>query len=97
MALGFTEGQITAELARRWNFPMQMVQALQTSAAPLVEQAFSRLGAVLHLAALLAESTQTGTDVVDELPADVIQALGLDADWMRASMPASADFLDVSL
>jgi len=35
---GFTEGQITAELARRWNFPMQIVQALQRSSDPLTEQ-----------------------------------------------------------
>jgi hypothetical protein len=39
--VGFSEGQITAELARRWNFPMQIVQALERTYDPLVEQAFS--------------------------------------------------------
>ncbi|TAH11749.1 MAG: HDOD domain-containing protein [Curvibacter sp.] len=94
--VGFTEGQITAELARRWNFPMQMVQALQRSADPLTDQAFSRLGAVLHLAELLAETENAGPESVDDLPADVIAALMIDADWMRSKFPDSSTFLDVT-
>ena len=94
--IGFTEGQITAELARRWNFPMQMVQALQRSADPITEQAFSRLGAVVHLAGLLAETEDAGPDTVDSLPADVISALTLDADWLRTRFPDTSTFLDVT-
>ena len=94
--IGFTEGQITAELARRWNFPMQMVQALQRSADPITEQAFSRLGAVMHLAGLLAETDNAGPDTVDSLPAEVIAALGLDADWLRTRFPDTSTFLDVT-
>lgn len=94
--IGFTEGQITGELARRWNFPMQMVQALQRSADPLNEQAFSRLGAVLHLAGLLAETTHAGPDSVASLPADVIDALKLDIDWMTQTFPSAQTFVDVS-
>ena len=94
--IGFTEGQITAELARRWNFPMQMVQALQRSADPITEQAFSRLGAVVHLAGLLAETEDAGPHTVDGLPADVIAALMLDADWLRTKFPDTTTFLDVT-
>ncbi|MDZ7918724.1 HDOD domain-containing protein [Rhodoferax sp.] len=94
--IGFTEGQITAELARRWNFPMQMVLALQRSADPITEQAFSRLGAVVHLAGLLAETEDAGPDTVDGLPADVIAALMLDADWLRTKFPDTNTFLDVT-
>jgi HD-like signal output (HDOD) protein len=94
--VGFTEGQITAELARRWNFPPQMVQALQRSADPITEQAFSRLGAVVHLAGLLAETEDAGPDTVDSLPADVIAALTLDADWLRNKFPDTSTFLDVT-
>lgn len=94
--LGFTEGQITAELARRWNFPMQMVQALQRSADPITEQAFSRLGAVVHLAGLLAETDHAGPAAVEDLPKDVIAALMLDMDWMRSKLPDTSDFLDVT-
>jgi HD-like signal output (HDOD) protein len=94
--IGFTEGQITAELARRWNFPMQMVQALQRSADPIATQAFSRLGAVLHLAGLLAEEPRSSADMVEELPNDVITILTLDKEWLRSHFPDEATFLDVS-
>jgi HD-like signal output (HDOD) protein len=94
--VGFTEGQITAELAHRWNFPMQMVQALRTCADPLVDQAYSRLGAVVHLAGLLADSPNAGPEHVELLPSDVLAALTLDPEWMREHFPSNADFIDAS-
>ena len=93
--VGFTEGQITAELARRWNFPMQMVQALQRSAEPMTEQAFSRLGAIVHLAELITETPQADAHVVDTLPQDVIDALKLDREWLRNHFPHSSEFTDI--
>jgi HD-like signal output (HDOD) protein len=94
--IGFSEGQLTAELAHRWNFPMQMVQALRVSADPLVDQAFSRLGALVHLAGLLADTPNAGPEHVEGLPTDVMAALSLDADWMREHFPSNADFIDAS-
>lgn len=85
--IGFSEGQITAELARRWNFPMQIAQALERSYDPLVEQAFSRLGAVVNLAGILADVPDADAQAVDGLPADVIARLGLDKQWMKATFP----------
>jgi HD-like signal output (HDOD) protein len=93
---GFTEGQITAELARRWNFPLQMVQALQRSADPMEEQGFSRLGAIIHLAGLLAEQPHAEPESVKELPVDVINILNLDLDWMRNTFPCADHIVDVS-
>jgi HD-like signal output (HDOD) protein len=96
--LGFSEGHIVSELARRWNFPMQIVQGLQRASDPLLEQAFSRLGAVLHLAFHLSESTQSSTEArLEALPVEVIDSLRLDLDWMRQTFPDSSAFLDVSL
>jgi HD-like signal output (HDOD) protein len=95
--VGFSEGRITAELARRWNFPMQMVQALQCSAQPLVEQAFSRLGAVLHLACLLADTPLSGPAALDILPLEVIDSLKLDVTWMSETLPDKSNFLNVTL
>ncbi len=94
--VGFTEGQLVAELARRWNFPMQMVQALQRSADPLVDQAYSRLGAIVHIAGLLADSHNAGPEHIQNLPSDVLAALSLDADWMREHFPSNADFVDAT-
>jgi len=93
--VGFSEGQITAELARRWCFPMQIVQALERCYDPLVEQAFSRLGAVVHLAGLLADTAGANAEAVDALPQDVLQALTLDVRWMKATFPDSGTFLNV--
>jgi HD-like signal output (HDOD) protein len=94
--IGFSEGQITAELARRWNFPMQMVQALQRSADPTIEQAFSRLGAIIHLAALLADMADANAKSVELLPPEVLDALQLDFDWMQSSFPPAGSFTNVA-
>jgi HD-like signal output (HDOD) protein len=94
--VGFSEGQITAELARRWNFPMQMVQALQRACDPITEQAFSRLGAIMHLAGLLADTPDAGPEMLDTLPDDVIDSLKLDLQWMHSSFPAASSFVDVT-
>lgn len=91
--VGFSEGQISAELARRWNFPMQIVQALQRSSDPLTEQAFSRLGAIMHLAGLLADIPEAGPEAIDTLPQDVVDALMLERPWMQAHFPACATFV----
>jgi HD-like signal output (HDOD) protein len=93
--VGFSEGQITAELARRWQFPMQMAQALQRACDPMTDQAFSRLGAVVHLAALLADTPHANADAVDALPEAVLQALELPRDWLQSEFPATDTFMDV--
>lgn len=94
--VGFTEGQITAELARRWNFPFQMVQALQRSHEPLVEQAYSRLGAVLYLSYLLSEMPVTDHDALESLPVEVLDSLRLDFDWMVATLPQRESFVGIA-
>jgi HD-like signal output (HDOD) protein len=94
--IGFSEGQITAELARRWNFPMQIVQALERSYDPLVEQAFSRLGAVVNLAGTLADVPNATAEAIDSLPVDVVAKLGLDVQWMKARLPAVDSFVSLT-
>lgn len=94
--IGFAEGQITAELARRWNFPMLIVQALERAYDPLVDQAFSRLGAVIHLAGLLADMPDAQAAAVDALPHDVLSVLGLEASPLKASFPPAGSFLNVT-
>lgn len=94
--VGFSEGQITAEMARRWNFPPQMVQALQRAADPMAEDGFSRLGAILHLAGLLAETPHATSASVAGLPHDVLAVLKLDPDWMRNTFPDRNRFINVS-
>ena len=95
--VGFSEGQITAEMARRWNFPMLIVQALQRACDPIQEQAYSRLGAVVHLSGLLADTTNAGPDALATLPVEVIDALRLDLDWMDATFPGKEIILGVAV
>ena len=93
--VGYSEGQITAVLARRWNFPMQIVQALQRASDPLLEQAYSRLGAVVHLAGLLADMPAPDASSLTELPDEVIDSLQLDLNWLQETLPAHGNFVDI--
>lgn len=87
--VGFSEGQITAELARRWNFPVNIVRALELSADPLCAKPFCRLAAIVHIAELLAEMNYAGTDgeeAIKHLPEDVLRALQIDQEWLLVSL-----------
>ena len=94
--LGFDETQLTAALARHWNFPSAIVDGLQSAGEPMSAQPFNVLAGVLHLAARLADGTEPHADVLATLPAPVIAALGLDQAWMAAKLPPSGSFVDVS-
>lgn len=94
--IGFNEGQITAELARRWNFPPTLVEAFNTASDPMAARPFCRLGAVVHLASLLAETPSDDPEILDTLPQDVVQTLQLNREWMQAKFPEHASFIDVS-
>jgi HD-like signal output (HDOD) protein len=98
--IGFTEGQISAELARRWNFPKEVVLALETSSDPIATKPFCRLGGIVHIAMLLAEiaveQKMTAEETIDALPADVLKHLQLDLDWLKSHLPDVATFTDTS-
>ncbi len=90
--LGLSEGQITAELCRRWNFPSRIVLAVERSSDPMAALPFCKLAGIVHLASLLADTPSDDPDVVDTLPDEVISALGLSVDWMRARFPSHDSF-----
>lgn len=94
--LGFTEAQVTAELAHRWHFPADIVHGLNTASAPLATQPLSQLGGVVHLASRLADMAFSEPEIVDALPQDVVSALDLNLDWMRSKLPSRDSFLDIS-
>ncbi len=94
--LGFDEVQVTAVLARHWNFPEAIVTGLQSASAPMTAEHFDKLSGVLHLAALLADDPNPTHDLVVELPLPVITALNLDRIWMVARFPSADTFVDVT-
>ena len=94
--LGFDEVQVTAVLARHWNFPEAIVDGLQSTSEPMTAVTFDKLSGVLHLAALLADSADPHPDLVSDLPLAVINALNLDRHWMVARFPRAESLLDVT-
>lgn len=93
--VGFTEGEITAELAQHWDFPMPLVSALRHCAKPLASGEFSRLAGVLHLAARLADAGAVTAQSVEELPGLLMQMLKLDGPSLLADPPTD-ETLDAS-
>lgn len=91
--LGFSEGQITAELARRWNFPATIVLALETSSDPMAATPFCKMGAIIHLASLLADTPSDDPEILTSLPDDVVHALQLDHEWMKKKFPSHDSFV----
>ena len=94
--IGFDEGEVMAELARRWYFPDSIVNALGKCARPLWHMVFSPEAALVHLAMLLADMECVDARSLQALPADVLAALGLDVDWMAQHIPDRATFTDFS-
>ena len=93
--VGFSEGQVTGELARRWNFPADIVVGLQQSYEPLAHKPFSRLAAIIHLADLLADTPDATEAALDELPKDIVNALLGDGDWLHQKFPTADSFISL--
>ncbi len=90
--LGFSEGQITAELARRWNFPANIVQALENSSDPMAAHPFCQLAGITHLASLLADTPSDDPEILGTLPADVLAALQLSREALASRFPSHESF-----
>ena len=93
---GFDEGTLTAEIARRWDFPDDLVSALNGACDPLAASHFSMFAGVLHLAALLADHGAPVANTLDQLPIAVLTALGLNAGALKVSMPSAESLSDIS-
>ncbi len=92
---GFDEGEVTAELARRWNFPSDVVHALLFASDPLIENPPTPLAGILHLAGRLADVPDADAIAIDQLPVPVMAALALKYGWMKADFPDSNSFVDI--
>ena len=93
---GFDEGEISAEIARRWDFPETVALALQCAAQPL-SNGNSRLAAVVHLAALITDQVGGAPTSLDHLPISVVHTLGLNAQKLQSRIPEAESFSDISM
>lgn len=94
--IGIYEGGVSAEIARRWNFPSDIVLALRHAADPLAQTPLDPLAGVLHLAGLLADVPQAQSEVLESLPVPVMAALELKYGWMKSSFPDAAGFVNIA-
>ncbi|MEY8875997.1 MAG: HDOD domain-containing protein [Leptothrix sp. (in: b-proteobacteria)] len=76
---------VTAELARRWHFPAELIAGLAAAADPLATRPFSRLGAVLRLASVISDAGERDLPAVAtllDLHAELVAHMQLDLAWL---------------
>lgn len=90
-SFGFHYGDVSAELAKVWNFPPTLTDALRDIPLPLASAEFSEPAAWVHLGAWRARTQVLGlseAQALDSYPQAVGQRLGLDPAWAK---PASEE------
>ncbi len=81
--LGCSHLEVSAALAKRWDFPSEIVDALVAARDPLGSLPFSALGAVLRLASTLADAGDLQLPEVDTLISmqpELMTRMGLSAE-----------------
>lgn len=92
--LGFAHSSVTAELARRWQFPEVVVRGFEAAGDPLDAKPFSRLGAVLHMAEIMADamcSDQPPMEALQNAAPDLIVHEQLDLNWLEQHLFTQED------
>ena len=85
--LGFDHGDVSAELARVWHFPLPLTEALRHIAQPLAAPEFLEASALVHLGAWRARADVLGWSEAEQLanyPVEVGERLYLQPDWTPA-------------
>lgn len=91
---GCTHSDVTAELARRWQFPGPLLSAFSAAARPLEARPYAALGAVLHISEALADAMELGQPPVEALQhhlPDVVARLRLNTVWLQDKLLNAAD------
>jgi HD-like signal output (HDOD) protein len=94
---GYTHAEVGAELARRWNFPPLFAQAIAGAANPLVQDHFSPLAALVHIAAwrARAEANQLSPqDQETQWPLELAARIALSRETMLNDLPPLADLCE---
>jgi HD-like signal output (HDOD) protein len=89
LVVGFTYADVGAELAKQWNFPLFVCNAIQYHYYPLKAEAFSVEAALIHLAIELSTVSEPFTD---EPPAGWPEKV---AESVAISWPECCKILDI--
>ena len=90
LSLGFCYAQVGAGLARRWQFPQPMVDALEHQYAPFEHDVYEPLAGVIHLATWRIRANEAGLSeraMAVTFPGAVGEVLGLDIDMVLQQDP----------
>ena len=88
-AFGLVHTQVTAALARRWQFPNDLVAGFEAAGDPMGSRPFNRMGAALRLASLLTDCRSMGTPDqpgLQDAQGELLAHLQLDMDWLQAHL-----------
>lgn len=89
-ALGYCYATVGAGYARMWQFPQEMIDALEHQYAPFENNVYEPLAGVIHLAAWRARGKEAGLTergLAVTFPGEVGVALGLDIDMVLQQDP----------
>ncbi|QZA82054.1 HDOD domain-containing protein [Deefgea piscis] len=81
--IGFDYVMVGEELARRWNFPVEIQLAIRGQNSPLSQEPISKLTAVLFLAKLITVLTTEKTSIeelAEQIPDSVLVETGINKD-----------------
>ncbi|AOF86261.1 HDOD domain protein [Hydrogenophaga sp. RAC07] len=92
---GYTYAQVGAGMAEKWQFPTNIVSALNNQISPFEGEAYDPLGGVLHIASWRARAEEIQLDengLVATFPDLVGLSLGLDLDSVLGKDPSEWSF-----
>ena len=92
-SFGFHHGDVAAELAKIWKFPLPLVDALRDVPLPLLAQEFSPPAAWVHMGAWRARAevlAMSEDELLASYPHEVAKRLGLAPTWVPALCPGQA-------
>ncbi|MCX7208675.1 MAG: HDOD domain-containing protein [Proteobacteria bacterium] len=92
--IGFDYVMVGEELARRWNFPIEIQMAVKFQNTPNEQDPSSKLSHILHLALHIAHEEESSEDLLalaSGLPLTSIDALELDIDALNAHLVETKD------
>jgi HD-like signal output (HDOD) protein len=84
---GYHYGDVSAELAKLWNFPTTLTDALRAIPAPQSSKEFSEVAALVHLGAWAARMDAQECDdgeIAASYPGSLADRIGIDAGWIPA-------------
>jgi HD-like signal output (HDOD) protein len=92
--LGFDGAKVGAELAKRWKFPAEMLDAISDQNNPEFDQEFGVYAGILYIAKYLHQAHKDGWDearIIEEFPLGVAQSIGMDAEKAYKDVASTSD------